>query len=179
MSAWFWWSSSPRSPVALLPIAYSSSAGVAALRSHECHGPERVRILRYERLLAAPEQTLRELCDWLGLAFRDEMTQVRIVHSSYGTRGSGISQEPLERWREKLTTAEVATIERHCGRLMDALGYSRDSVSAPIHQLALTYAAVPFAVARAAYANRARLGKPSEYVRRRLAGGTGSPTKQA
>ena len=108
-----------------------------------------------------------------GTSWKSGSRQVRIVHSSYGTRGSGISQEPLERWREKLTTAEVATIERHCGRLMDALGYPRDAVAAPIHQLALTYAAVPVAVARAAYANRARLGKPTEYVRRRLAGGTG------
>jgi hypothetical protein len=155
------------------------SAAAATLAALGRHGPDRVHVLQYEQLLARPEQTLRELCDWLGLAYRERMLQVRIVHSSYGTQGSGISREPLERWREKLAPSEIRTIERHCGRLMDAHGYALENPAAPIHRQALTYASVPFAVVRAGYANRRRLGKPTEYVRKRLAGGAGRPARSA
>lgn len=136
----------------------------AALRRH---GPERVRIQRFERLAAAPEAEARELCDWLGLAFEPAMLEIGVVNSSYATAGSGVSSEPVDRWRERLTPAEVATVQSVCGALMDELGYQRAQVPASWRRVAGAWATAPVAVARAAVLNRRRLGKATEYVRTR------------
>src|SRR5437588_2113078 len=103
------------------------SAAYATLQASQRYGPDRVHVLRYEGLVETPEQTVRELADWLGLRFNEAMLKVPVVHSSYRTHGSGISREPLERWRGKLTETEVSIIQRHCGQLMNAFGYACDS----------------------------------------------------
>jgi hypothetical protein len=136
----------------------------AALRRH---GPERVRIQRFERLAGSPEAETRELCDWLGLEFEPALLEIPVVNSSYETAGTGVSREPVGRWRERLTSSEVATVQSVCGPLMDHLGYERTRVPASRARVAASWATTPFAVARAAALNRRRLGKVSAYVRTR------------
>ena len=67
------------------------------------HGAERVRIQRFERLAERPEDETRELCAWLGLAYEPAMLEIPVVNSSYATAGEGVSTEPLDRWRERLS----------------------------------------------------------------------------
>jgi hypothetical protein len=93
-----------------------------------------------------------------------------VVNSSYATGGEGVSAEPVDRWREQLSEREIATIQATCGRLMDDLGYARDPASVSPVVLGWTFAAAPFAAARAAVLNRDRLGRATQYMRRR--GGT-------
>jgi hypothetical protein len=131
------------------------------------HGPERVRLQSYERLAAEPEPEVRKLCAWLGLEFEPAMLEIPVVNSSYATPGAGVSAEPVERWRERLSEREIATVQSCCGRLMDELGYTRDPVSISRPRLALAWAAAPFAAGRAALVNRRRLGRATQYLRRR------------
>jgi hypothetical protein len=144
------------------------SAMQASLRARGRYGEDRVHILRYEDLLGDPRPLIRGLAEWLGLQYDPTMLDVPIVYSSYSIAGAGISKEPLDRWRAKLTPTEISVVQTCCRRPMDALGYAPEPVSPPLHRVALTWAAVPIAVLRAALANRARLGRASEYVRRRL-----------
>jgi hypothetical protein len=136
----------------------------AALRGH---GPERVRVQRFERLAAAPEPEARELCDWLELEFEPALLEIPVVNSSYEAAGTGVSREPVGRWRERLTPGEVATVQSVCAPLMDELGYEREQVPASRTRVAAAWATTPVAVARAAVLNRRRLGRVSEYVRTR------------
>ena len=88
----------------------------ASFAALERHGPERVRIQRFERLAAAPEAEVRELCAWLGLAYEPALLEIPVVNSSYATTGAGVSSEPVERWRERLSAREVGIVQSVAGR---------------------------------------------------------------
>jgi hypothetical protein len=112
------------------------------------------------------------------------MVDVRVIHSSYapagqaGAPGQGVSAAPIERWRTKMSPAEVAVVQTCCREAMSALGYQKEDVAAPVHQVALTWAGVPAAIARSTFANRDRLGKAPAYIRKRVSLAftrTGSP----
>jgi sulfotransferase family protein len=145
-------------------------ASHAALRRH---GPERVRLVRFESLAAEPEAGVRGLCAWLGLDFEPAMLEIPVVNSSYATSGrpEGVSSEPVERWRSRLSSDEVGIVQGCCGPLMDELGYARDPVRASRTAAARAWATVPYAVARAAVLNRDRLGRATEYAWRRASAG--------
>src|SRR5262249_17751575 len=106
-------------------------------------------------------------CTWLGLDFEPAMLEIPVVNSSYATESTGVSTEPVERWRTQLSEREIATVQSCCGQLMDELGYPREPVSVSRPQLALAWAAAPFAAGRAALVNRRRLGRATQYLRRR------------
>ena len=127
-------------------------------------GGERIRLERFEDLVAAPGPSVRALCNWLELEFEPQMLEIPVVNSSYA--GSS-APEAVDRWRVTLQPRELAAVERCCGELMEQVGYSRESphMSAPAY--GAVWLTVPYATARAALANRRRLGNPVEYVRRR------------
>jgi hypothetical protein len=50
---------------------------------------------------------------------------------------------------------------------MDELGYAREAASVSPARLAWAFGTAPFAAARAAFVNRDRLGRATQYVRRR------------
>jgi Sulfotransferase family len=131
------------------------------------HGPDRVRLESFERLTAEPEPEIRELCAWLGLEFAPAMLEIPVVNSSYATEATGISAEPVDRWRGRLSEREIATVQSCCGNLMDEVGYTREPVSVSRPRLVLAWAAAPFAAGRAAFVNRRRLGRATQYLRRR------------
>jgi sulfotransferase family protein len=139
----------------------------ASFAGLERHGPERVRIQRFERLAASPEAEVRELCAWLGLAYEPALLEIPVVNSSYATTGAGVSSEPVERWRERLSPAEVGIVQSVCEPLMSQLGYAPDDVEVTTARLAWAWGTVPFAAARAAVVNRQRLGRAGQYLRRR------------
>jgi len=51
-------------------------------------GGERIRLQRFEDLVAATRVVYRALCDWLELEFEPEMLAIPVVNSSY-SGGSG------------------------------------------------------------------------------------------
>jgi hypothetical protein len=140
----------------------------ASRKARADYGGERVYLLRYEDLLREPRNTLDGLCDWIGLDFQEAMLDVPIVQSSYSTEASGISQEPLERWRSKLSTGQVAAIESFVGGEMDGFGYPRRRARGTVGAVAWSWFTLPLAFARAGFANRKRLGKASSYMWRRI-----------
>ena len=139
-------------------------ASYQALRRH---GAERLRIQRFERLAERPEDEVRELCAWVGLAYEPGLLEIPVVNSSYATTGEGVSTEPLDRWRQRLSSSEIGVVQACCGRLMDELGYAREPVRASPVRLAWAFGTAPLAAARAAAVNRARLGRTTQYLRRR------------
>jgi hypothetical protein len=140
----------------------------ASLKGLARHGDDRVYLLRYEALVEDPDRSVRALADWLGVGYADEMLDVPVAYSSYAMPNRGISTQPLERWRDKLSAPEISAVQTCCARVMAELGYRPEDVAAPVHRLIWTWATVPAAFARAALVNRKRLGRASEYLRRRL-----------
>ena len=138
----------------------------ASFEALERHGPERVRIQRFERLAAAPEAEVRELCAWLGLDFEPALLEIPVVNSSYATD----RRRRLERAGRALAGAALAaprsgSCSRVCEPLLSELGYAprrRQGLAAP--RSAGPGERVPFAAARAAVVNRRRLGKATQYL---------------
>lgn len=141
----------------------------ASLAARDRHGDDRVRLLVYEDLVRDSERSLRDLCGWLELDYEPAMRDVPLVQSSYAAAGAaGISTEPVERWRSKLSPAEVRVIESCCGRVMAPLGYERVRPRCSPLAVPLAWLGVPVATAGAAFANRRRLGRAGRYVGTRL-----------
>jgi len=144
-----------------------ANAGAAAL---ERHGPERVRVQRYEDLVQNPEETTREMSEWLGLEYASEMLDVPMHNSSFSTfdKGRGVSVEAVERWRDVLDGGEVAAVQRTCEALMDANGYEPVPVTASRRDRAQPYVSLPRASVDALRANGDRSGGVPSYLARRI-----------
>ena len=141
----------------------------AAMRARSRFGADRVRLLVYEDLVREPEPSYAELMEWLGLPYDPAMLDVPLVQSSYAQAGeAGISTEPLERWRKKLSPAEVRVIESCCGDVMQELGYALERPSCSPLAVPLAWLSTIPAGLRVAAVNRRRLGRAGRYVGARL-----------
>lgn len=153
----------------VLAVAMWRAAVNAAAAAAARHGPERVRVLRYEDVVADPQAALSDLCGWLGVDYHREMLEVDLANSSYGgARGAGVSASPVDRWREKLSARETGVIQSVAGDAMRRYGYAALPVRLGVLELAQAYLAAPFAAVRAARANKARIASLPLYVWRRM-----------
>ena len=145
--------------------AVNSAAGALAR-----HGPDRVRVVRYEDVVADPHEVLGELCGWLGIPFEDELLEVPLHNSSSSrfTAGAGISKAPQDRWKTVLSERETGVIEQVAGQAFRRHGYEPSGAKAAPWHTAAAYATLPFAAVRAVRANRDRFGSLPTYVLRRL-----------
>ncbi|MDP6128309.1 MAG: sulfotransferase, partial [Planctomycetota bacterium] len=75
---------------------------------------------------------------------------------------------PVEGWRKRLSKGEVGTIQSACRKAMQTAGYQIEPVGAWQFYGLCKWLSLPFAVLRAARANRNRLGSLPTYILRRL-----------
>ena len=141
----------------------------SALAAQERFGKDRVRLQRFEDVVGDPDTKMRELLDWLGLPFDTAVLDMPMSNSSYEkfTEARGVSKQPVDRWKNKLSSGEVAVIQRVSGKLIDRLGYERVGGASAMSTVK-HYASFPMAVVRAFRANRARMGNPMKFLWRRL-----------
>lgn len=136
------------------------------------HGPDRVRILKYEDLVTEPERTTRELCEWLGIPFDRDMLMVGVVNSSYVAANAqdGFDPAVAGRWRSVLSANEIGYVDWLVGGVARSFGYApagfRVSKAFAARELAL----VPFRLLRAAVVNRRRIGALMPYLISRARG---------
>ena len=98
--------------------------------------PKNYLIVRYESLTAQPEETLRQICSFIGEGYSPlmlEMSGARKFreaggNSSYGQRQSGISTNSIGRFRQVMSTSEIAFFQACAGRRMTAYHYQLDPV---------------------------------------------------
>jgi hypothetical protein len=141
----------------------------AAVKARDRWGARRVYIQRYEDLVADPAHSLKDLTAWLGLSFQEVMLQVPMHNSSYERydRKQGISRAAVDRWKKKLTPAEIRIVDRVCQSAMQLLGYEAVAHSGLSFSEYSLWARWPVAVASAAIANRERSGGLVKYIYRR------------
>ncbi len=96
-----------------------------------------VSLLRYEDLLAEPDQHLRRVCAELGLPFAPEMLD-HARHSASAQADAGrarlwanlarpLTPEPPRKWAATLSSEQIAWVEHQCGSLMATLGYAQET----------------------------------------------------
>jgi hypothetical protein len=86
--------------------------------------------VRYEDLVAEPEQGLRSLCDFAGIGFEPEMLHYEgTLDLSARPHQQSLGKAPtpgLRRWQEQMSPAEVSAFEGVAGDLLDELGYGAE-----------------------------------------------------
>jgi hypothetical protein len=105
--------------------------------------PHNYLIVCYEDLATRPEETARQVCQFIGEAFDPAMLALegapdyvdRGGNSSFGSLEPGvISTRPVGRYREVLSAEEIAFIQTFAGGTMEALGYARLPVKFSIRE---------------------------------------------
>jgi len=156
-----------------LIITFMWRSGVRSYRSAQRrYGIDRIRQVRYENLVAQPVDTLKNVCAFLDESFSDEMLNVPFSNSSFAEldRQGGIRTGSLERWRESLRPANIATVQRCCRAEMETCGYTPESVGRHTLGVLGNWMTLPWAVFRAVRANRSRIGSLPSYLWRRICG---------
>lgn len=108
-----------------LQLGYDPCLDALALRSAwraadqvQREFPDRFLSVGYEDLTEAPEEVARSICEFVGLEFDPCMLDVTARGGS-----KGITTSRIGRWKNILTSAEVAAIQRILAREMDGHGY--------------------------------------------------------
>lgn len=96
--------------------------------------PIRYREVRYEALVEEPEATVREVCEYVGLSFEEEMLRYfdRADSLLVGIRRPEYFQSlrlpptpGIRDWRRQMAARDVAAFEAIAGSLLDELAYPR------------------------------------------------------
>ncbi len=86
--------------------------------------PDRYKIVRYETMVSQPEETLREVCAFLG----EEFTPVMFTPNGRIGHKGPISTEFIERYRGVISKREIAFMQMYAGRDMLAFGYRLEPI---------------------------------------------------
>ncbi len=109
-------------------------------RDHaELLGAERYLLVRYEDLVTEQEQTLRGVCDFLGI----EMTDAMLAHHKRDEKGfpkrskgwmentmKPVFTSSIEKWKSDMKPAQIAMIDTSLGEHLTAMGYEASGVKA-------------------------------------------------
>jgi hypothetical protein len=100
-------------------------------------------IIRYEELVLRPEALLRELLDWLGEPWSDQVLQHHEVQTARGGRvvveGTNRIDDPIDvsrvaKWHDRMSETHRRSLATRLGRLSEFFGYdmSDPAVLAPV-----------------------------------------------
>ena len=172
----------PFGPNNVWAAARSWAAGIRRGQEAECRNPGQVLRLRYEDLVSEPKRELEKACEFLGLAFAEEMLAIERTDAGKLAKGqegwftnvwAGINTSAVGKWRRQMTPAQQAVFAAVAGDELRALGYETDGGAAPPVARAMTYAAHDAAM-RAVNFVRLRVveerGRELSYVLRRKLG---------
>ncbi len=100
---------------------------------HVARYPDQYLMVRFEDLITRTEETLRSVCEFVGEAYEQSMTDMPAATKhrarlSEGSSGSGeiLSSDHIGRHGSRIRPAELAFIQLHAGRVMRAHGYRID-----------------------------------------------------
>jgi hypothetical protein len=146
------------------------AAARAAVTAVSEHSEKRVLILRYEDVVDDPAAAIGRVSEWIGTDYSDSMLEIPLLNSSATKFQAevGPSSAPNKRWRNVLSEREIAVIQHVAGNSLTQAGYTIEATKAGLINLISAYASVPFAVVRAAKANRGRYSSLPSYVARRV-----------
>ena len=134
------------------------------------HGPDRVRIVQYEKLCSNPKSEFEDVFEWVESDAKMDPDQVTIQNSSmlaFDEEG-GVSTEPSTRWKRKLSPQEIGLIEFVCSASLVEAGY--ELVKPKVSRLSIlrALASTTPAIVSAVRANADRSGgNIFKYVARR------------
>lgn len=105
---------------------------VALAKDNAERHPNAYKLVRYETLVASPQETIRDVCAFLGEKPEPQMLRMERVER-YRARSAGDGRGPIStsyigRYRGRIGAGDVAFIQSFAGRQMLSLGYRMDPV---------------------------------------------------
>lgn len=112
-------------------------SSINAAKKNRSKYPNNYMIMRFEDLVLESENTIKEVCDFIGEEYSPVMLTLQGAtryqnnkgNSSFGEIEPGvISKKPLGRYKEVLTPLEMAFIQLFTGRIMKEFDYQLEKV---------------------------------------------------
>lgn len=107
----------------LLEVAWAWARAVHRHRALSHRYPEHYRLVRFEDLVAAPEATLDDVCDFLGVTFEPRMLEQKVTSRGARVGSAGFDAGAAERWREHIDSGAQAALQLLLGRRLGEMGY--------------------------------------------------------
>mgnify|MGYP000037975632 CR=1 FL=1 len=145
------------------------NASVSAIQSYNNH--PQVRSVRYEDLLNAPQEVVREICRFTKLEFSTDMLNIEVASSSTkADRPSerGIHNRSVRDWEKHLTNNEIAIVQKWCRPLMAQWQYRAIDTNSSQYSYLLSLLSYPWKVGLALLINLSRLQNIGSAISRRL-----------
>ncbi|UCG12821.1 MAG: sulfotransferase, partial [Deltaproteobacteria bacterium] len=84
----------------LLQVTYTWLRAVRQHFEYQTLYPGRYYLLKFEDVVTDPENSIKELCTYLGVDFQDAMLEQRVVSRGFRQGQAGFDQRAAERWKE-------------------------------------------------------------------------------
>jgi hypothetical protein len=114
-------------------------------------GHERFHVIRFEDVIDHPDVVVKQAAEFAGLAFESEMLNIAQVGSSHAVNADktlGVAKTALNRWKNTLSSGEIAMCEKTAGAAMAKFSYeSSNSLSRFSLSLCKQFLKYPFHVA--------------------------------
>jgi omega-hydroxy-beta-dihydromenaquinone-9 sulfotransferase len=96
--------------------------------------PHNIINLTYERLTCEPQETVGQVCAFLGLVFSEDLLHVAERNSAYEkNKASGLDQSSVGRWQSSLSAGEAYVVQRLADSEMRSLDYTRTTINGLYH----------------------------------------------
>lgn len=122
-----------RHQVGLFTAQWLQSAALAI--KNEQRYPQQYKVVRYEAMVAQPEETLHDVCRFLGESYTPALVLMEDVprFRQYQATQFQAAQCPLStayigHYRHRLASFEIAFIQQYAGESMERLGYKLEPI---------------------------------------------------
>ena len=149
----------PATIVVQTTLAWNSAA--RRHRDLERRHPTSYRMIRFEDLVRAPEETLPGLFDFLGVALPAGVTDVSVVSRGFMLGEAGLDAGAADRWREHTSTRWPEIVPSCSGA---RCGGSATPTSGPYQAVAVAASAMPSASSQRSASIAARQPSPAAVI---------------
>lgn len=110
----------------LLQVAWVWARAVHRHRTLRRRYPERYRLVRFEDLVAAPDQTLAGLCAFLGVEPEPRMLEQKVTSKGAHVGEAGFDAGAAQRWRQRIGVSAKGALQSLLGGRLEEMGYERE-----------------------------------------------------
>ena len=107
----------------LLEVVWAWARAVHRHRELSRRYPDNYRLVRFEDVVSTPQETLDDLCAFLGVQAEPRMLEQKVTSKGARVGSAGFDAEAAERWRTHINGGAQAAIELLLGRRLQEMGY--------------------------------------------------------
>ncbi|MBF0234626.1 MAG: sulfotransferase [Desulfamplus sp.] len=143
----------------------------AGLSAEKNYGEQRIKKIYFEQFVDKPEFYIKEICQFLGENYENEMLDVTVeLSATENLEGKkGVVKDISEQWKKRLKNGEVFICQKIAGNLMEKLGYIPSINKTNWFQVVLYILWLPLHLGIAFLLNLGRMGNPIKFIIKRLA----------